>query len=313
MKSHHYLIALAAMSFVGATGCTDADDQDFGGQDVDVSLDPQAGSTYYEPPMGRNGLLPSQFWSAVAQTAYRDMQNYPLKDGTTFVGGVEIPVLRAPSGSPLKTLLATYPKAAKDLIECALSETQSIYDPVNAVEIHGWWGLASNWDAAPISTQLDVQEWLTGCMLARLNAFGVEVNILLEGDTSAIQSSSVWDSAFPYDESTVLGNMFNSTKPITNSTPAFHAYLCRENYLAGACPVDQGAAYASKRICDNSPSICGLIDIGRCDPSAAAAPACIAGSSSQHWKCKQGPAGSFYQFRTVGVQLENPIKSNSCY
>lgn len=312
MRSRYHLLMLAVSAMAAhLTGCSPSD-EDNPIAKIEVGNEAQATGAFYEPPSGRNGLKPSEFWSSTAQLAYRDMQNFPLKNGTIWVGGVELPLLRAPSGSPLKTLLSTYPKAAIDLIECALDDTQVIYDPVNGTELHGWFGLAPNWDNTPINTSPDQQEWLTACMLARLNKLGIEVNILLEGDTPAIQTDPALDLIAPYEESTVHGNMFNSTKPVTNTTPAFNAYLCRENYLATACPTDQGAAYANKRICDNVPSLCGLIDIGRCDPATTTTPACVA-NGAQHWKCKDGPAGFVHKFRTVGVQLEVPIEKNSCY
>lgn len=273
-----------------------------------------AAGTFYEPPTGRNGMKPSEFWSATAQEAFRDMQNYPLEGSVRIIDGFSTSILRAPPGSPLKTLIGTYSTVAKDLIECALPYGKVIHDDNSGLDFVGWWGLAPNWLTSPINSSIDSQEWLTGCMLARLNHGGIEVPILLEGDTPAIQTNSTWDPLMTYQESNVYGNMFNSTKPLSNTAPAFTAYVCRENYIASACPTDKGSAFVYKRICDNSPTICGLIDMGLCDPTATgSAGACVTGSSTEYWKCKKGTAATMYEFRTVGVQLDTVIDKNACY
>jgi hypothetical protein len=262
-------------------------------------------------------MLPSEFWSPTAQVAFRDMQNFPLQLTTRMIGGVNTSILRSSAGTPLKTLIATYPKVAKDLIGCALSSTQMIHDDVTGTDFWGWWGLAPNWLTAPIngSANVDAQQWLTGCMVARLNKYGVEVGILLEGDTGAIQTNATWDPLMPYNESNVFGNMFNSTKPISNTAPAFNAYLCREGYLASTCPGDQGITYARSRVCDNAPYTCGLVDIGLCDPTIGGSlGSCVVGSTTEYWKCKGGSASGFYDYHTVGVQLETALNPNtSCY
>lgn len=316
MNSVRTIRMLAMLTMIFAGGCAPLDDANEADLSNLPSYDTMAPGTTYEPPSGRNGLKPEQFWSVVAQRALRDMQNVPLEGSTRLIGGVQTSILNAPPGSHLKTLLMTYPKVVKELIECTLSSTQVIHDDVTGYDFYGWWGLHPDWLTTPISgiANEDAQRWITGCMLGRLNVYGVEVPILLEGDTPAIQTNTVWDPAFPYDESTVSGNMFSSTKPLSNMSPAFDATLCRENHLASVCKFDGGAAYARKRICDNVPSICGLIDIGLCDPTApGSAGACIAGSTTQHWKCKLTAGSPFFEYRTVGVQLEAAIDPNQCY
>ena len=57
-----------------------------------------------------------------------------------------------------------------------------------------------------------MQEWVTACMIARLNNLGVHVGILLEGAKPVIEVDSTYDPIFWFNESTVYGNMFASTK-----------------------------------------------------------------------------------------------------
>jgi hypothetical protein len=311
MATHrHTLVTL--VSLIVFSGCNESNDSVLFDKLNNPALRPAAGGGIYEPPCGKNGLKPSEFWSDTAQIAYRDMQNIPLTDGSLTSAG--IPVLNAPAGSPLANLLTTYPMAATDLIECALRHGEQIYDPITGQDIYGQWGLAPNWLHDRISHMTDQQEWLTACMLSRLNYLGVSVGILLEGDTPEIQKSDKHDPNFPYNESTVFGNMFNSTQPITGRDPAFFAYVCREHDLAATCTRNGGSGYVNNRICDDVPFLCGLIDIGLCDPLAPGSlGACKSGTTSEYWKCKRDLAFTDYRdIRTVGVQLEYPIDQRYC-
>lgn len=307
--SPYALFTIVSMALMlGA--CAPVDDSVGNDEKIQIGLKPNTGGTSYEPPSGRNGLRPSEFWSEVAQTAYRDMQYRPLSTGQQ-IGGVDI--LNAPVGSPLHNLIITYPKAAVDLLECALTENQTVHDNATGLDIKGWWGIAPDWMNAPIAGSTDKEEWLTGCMLARLNYFGIEVPILLEGDTPPIQTDPLWNVLMPFDESTLYGNMFNSRDPIADDTPAFAAYLCRENQLASVCKNDDGKAYVDKRICDDVPSLCGLIDLGLCDPTAPGSlQSCRQGRTPEHWDCMTVGGSGRYEFRTVGVQLERQLNQNDC-
>lgn len=97
--------------------------------------------------------------------------------------------------------------------------------------------------------------------MARTNRFGETVDILLEGSAPAIAYDPDKRAICPYAESTVWGNMFDSTVAIdpqahTTSPQPFAAYVCR-NYGTGLCPD------AALRACDEG-SACGFIDMGDC-------------------------------------------------
>ena len=125
------------------------------------------------------------------------------------------------------------------------------------------------------------------------------------------------NGAFNYDESAVYGNMFSSTLPLTSNDPPFFAYVCREDALAhpkiGMCPSDGGKNWIDKRLCDNAPNTCGLIDLGRCPTDGG----CIQHSANpQHWACLEGDgAGTYfgpYHMETVGVELYTALTPSEC-
>jgi hypothetical protein len=294
----------AAIAVVG--GCAPVDDEVPVAEIVDTPLEPAAGGMFQEPPSGRNGLRPDEFWSAVAQHSMREIQHHPLGGGGSFVTTDGKTVHRLPSLNKTNDLLATYPDVIKYLVECALPSTQYVYDHANDKIYQGWWALAPGWLSANISAATASQEWVSGCMVALLNATGSHVDILLEGAHSAIQPHLTYNLLYPFGESTVFANMFNSTLPLTGNSPAFNAYLCREPNLLSVCLLDGGLNWLDRRICENAPSTCGFIDIGRC---SAWGGACIA--SGQHWQCRTSPGGP-YQVRTVGVQILDLLTIIDC-
>ncbi|MBK9265617.1 MAG: hypothetical protein IPM54_38240 [Polyangiaceae bacterium] len=303
--SGHFLASFFA-AIVVASGCAPADDELALAEAIEAPLEPAAGGMFYEPPSGKNGLRPDEFWSAVAQESMREVQHHPLGGGGSFVNADGTTVHQLPSLPHTDDLLATYPDVVKYLVQCALPDTVYVYDHVNDATYQGWWGLAPGWLSANISTATDAQEWVSGCMIARLNATGKHVDILLEGAHPAIGVNTVYNLLYPFQESTVFANMFASTLPITNNSPAFHAYLCRENNLLNVCLGDGGLGWLDRRVCDNSPSTCGLVDLGRC---AAKSGACIA--NGQHWECRTS-VDSPYRVPTVGVQLTNLLTILDC-
>jgi len=300
MTSSPRTIALLATLAAALVGCGDAGgENEFGAIDLTVEPAGSGGST--EPPTGYNGLRPSEFWSPTAQQAIRDLGHVALSSGgvVTLTDGTTLPVL--PSIPSLDTLQSTYPEVMRHLIECTLEERDSVYDPINKRVLSGWWGLGTSWLAANLA-KTDEQMFVTGCMIERLNVLGLHEEILFEGKTAAIEVNATYNPIYSYNESTAFGNMFISTQPITGHSPAFNAYICREDDLVATCGRNGGQPWIDKRICDNAASLCGLIDIGRCSS------VCI--KDGEHWQCPY-PTG-FFVWQTVGVQLRERVEITEC-
>lgn len=311
MKRSSYLLTLLVSAVAFNGGCAAQDvEESFATEPLDVSLEQAAGyGGGKDPPCGYNGMLPYEFWSATAQYGIRDLGKTPLgSGGMTMISGVSYPTLPTSTWPAIGALAATYPAVLKDLIECALPRTDSVYDPVSGKLYSGWWGLAPSWVASSLVTNPGVQKWMTGCMIARLNNMGLHVDVLLEGNYMPIQVNPAYNALYGFQESTVDGNMFTSTTVPTQTDPAFSVYLCRENSLMDVCP-DGGARWTDKRICDNAPTKCGLVDIGPCDPARSTSPNCI--PNGEHWLCKN-PPGTMHVFETVGVQLLDPVTAAEC-
>lgn len=308
MRHLRHILALLMPAVLLIGGCASSDEEIPLDEDIHGVLEPKTGGgSAYEPPSGRNGLLPSEFWSPTAQNAMREIQDSALDSGFVYFTSEGVAIPKLPSLFQTDTLLATHPEVVRHLIECALGPTQSVFDPINKAIYTGWWSLAPDWISSPITTKLLEQEWVTACMVARLNKTGTHVDILLEGANPFIEVSPVYNPMYSFQESTVFGNMFNSILPVTTNKPAFLAYVCREDDLVNTCPSNGGEGWIDYRLCDNAPATCGIVDIGRCSD--------IFGScfpNGEHWKC-QATATTAHQGTTIGVQLLEPILPNECH
>ncbi|MRG94054.1 hypothetical protein [Polyangium spumosum] len=280
-----FLVVLASSTALLA-GCVLSDAENpFGEGDLDVPLE-TAGIGGEVPPCGTNGFSPPCFWAAGSQTGLRDLAKAKL--ATTATGLLPL----AP------TIAAGCREVIRNAVECALSPRQSVRDPVTGETYTGHWSLATGWYSNPLD--LNGQKWVTACMVQRLNVLGEHVDVLLEGAHSRITENATYDPLYPFEESSVFGNLFNSTIPPTESMPAFHAYICSEDDLNGQCPIGP-TPWLDHRICDDVPSACGLIYIGSCSST------CI--KNGAYWSCPV-PGGFVYNPETVRVQLEDPT---ACY
>lgn len=232
------------------------------------------------PPTGNNHNRTKPHWAVDTHTAYRYIGAHALD-----AGHGRLPVLKIDSDYRDDVL--------SNAIECGLSQSQFITDPVTGVTFQGHWGLAPGWMNAPLGTL--ERRWVTGCMAQRLNATGKTVPILLEGYASAIQRNTTYDPLYPWDESTVWGDLFSSDLPLVEDGPPYNLYVCHDSDLAGSCThPDTPSSWLQYRICDSSPS-CGLVLMGSCSDPAV----CQTGTAG--YPICTTPGGLF--FETVHLQL----------
>jgi hypothetical protein len=138
--------------------------------------------------------------------------------------------------------LATY------LVECALPPGESLQKPVSggeAVVLQGALGLAPAWQDEPCDE--DCQEWVSACLLARVNVAGDSVDLWLTAEHPAIGLGHA--ASLPIYEATFYGNVFEG-----------QLYVCRGS---------QGGPlgdYLDDRTCAGEPlASCGFSDWGECD------------------------------------------------
>ena len=123
---------------------------------------------------------------------------------------------RYPLNDPAKAIAQTESgrEFIKYLTDCALDASVSAYADVQGqhYEFPGAMGLAPHWLHRPL-TEAE-QRWVSACILARTNYFGVEVQISLRADHSpfpALQTTDQERREYILHEGDFFGNLFTNT------------------------------------------------------------------------------------------------------
>jgi hypothetical protein len=239
---------IAPVLMVALTGCTGEVTNDEG---VGASQEALLSSNLLSSNLLSSNLLSSNLLSSNL------LSSNSLGDGA--LAALEDP---SATGDGARELL-------KYTVGCALDPSQSVSiswtdaqgNPQSATYV-GQLGLAPDWAHAPLTRRSD-QEYVSACLAARTNYFGVTVQISVRGYAlSLIENTSAAElAAFPYVEGAFWGNLFSSTP-----------------YL-DACDVPANAAHsnADMRDCatghpdpDGGLDSCGMIGLtGSCEEQCA--------------------------------------------
>ena len=130
-------------------------------------------------------------------------------------------------------------------------------------------GLTPEWADQPLSAS--GRRWMTACLLAHTNYFGITVPISLRGENSALATSSDERATYPVPEAAFFGDLF-ADPPYTAS--------CIAPHQSGDSP------YLDLRVCaepDGDASMCGFGMAGYCGWSTVCA---LAGTDGHYRDCR---------------------------
>lgn len=130
-------------------------------------------------------------------------------------------------------------------VQCALPADQSVELSIDGevVTFEGALGLAPEWGVEGGSCDASCQQWVSACLISRVNAKGESVVISLRGDHPGLLPTAEELATFETIEATYFGNVFGDVK---------HLHAC----------VPDGAT-AIPRVCDD-PSSCLVQIEGAC-------------------------------------------------
>ncbi len=172
------------------------------------------------------------------------------------------------------TNLASTPdgrQVLKYIARCALPLGIDLIAEVNGqtYTFPGRLGLTPDWADHPLSAS--GRRWMTACLLAHTNYFGITVPISLRGETAALATSTGERDAYPVAEAAFFGDLF-ADPPYTAS--------CIAPHQTGDSP------YLDLRVCaepDGDTSKCGFGLAGYCSWWTVCA---SAGSDGHYRDCR---------------------------
>jgi hypothetical protein len=173
------------------------------------------------------------------------------------------------------------------MLGCALTPAQTLTLKTIAGTSYtftGLIGVAPAWTTRALT--LDEQRWVTGCLLARVNYFGVLVDLSMRGNLPALATTAAEVSYTKLDGS-FYGNLFDPAGPTE--------YAC------------DGGAGNPQRICadvssDGVTTMCGFTYTGLCHGVGGHGPACTANLSAP--SCRTSLTGSLSFTPTVQIYLQ---------
>ncbi len=212
------------------------------GSSIAVSdYDAATASTIIHTYEGIDSSLIDSAWDSAIDPGWRDGAPDLSKAG---IMGECVMARGQSEGQPVhyqNVNLPAFKKVIKYMIECALSEGDSVTlaDESNQPwTINGWLGLAPSWANASLDSQ--GQRRISACLAARTNALGRTVQISMRG--LGLSASTIETRQYQEHEGGFWGNLFSESPSIST---------CR---VAGGGP--------SGRLCTSEK--CGFVDTGAC-------------------------------------------------
>jgi len=134
----------------------------------------------------------------------------------------------------------------KYVVSCALPDGESVAVTVDGTDytFDGSLGLAPEWGQRHGRCDLACQRWVSACVLARVDAEGIERMISIRGDNKALRPAPRELRDFPVREATYYGNVFAAGQP---------RYLCLPPGLT-----------SDHRVCGESLADCPMTVVGSC-------------------------------------------------
>lgn len=164
--------SVVLFSLVSLVGCADVMTDD----DVEVTATPK---------IATNALTPATLWSVQLNPSQLTATN-----------------LNTMATSPNGRSVLTY------VVGCALNAGHNVTATVNGVNFtfNGAIGLADGWTSSGLTpTQ---EQWVSGCVLSRLNRTGATVSISMRGSSTALAVTPSEASSYTDEEGAFFGSIF---------------------------------------------------------------------------------------------------------
>jgi len=146
------------------------------------------------------------------------------------------------------------------VIKCALGWDEQLKIPYGGVSIifEGGVGLAETWASDALSAS--GQRWMTACLLAHSNAYGIRVPLSLRGDHPGLATTTEEVQTYTIEEGAYYGDLF------ARGTKEPEILACWGKSAEDPCAASQ-SKWLADRVCalgSASESACGFFVAGAC-------------------------------------------------
>jgi hypothetical protein len=186
------------------------------------------------------------------------------------------------------------------LIRCALPEGTSLTSTVNGTTyvFPGLLGLASAWQQGPLTGT--GRRWVSACLLAHVNGYGIQVPISVRGNHSSLTADSGERNAYQLQEVSFFGDLFTTDDQNGDGSPDSLMFACGGQSVQTACGGSQ-ESFRPARSCASADD-CAIQFVGACrDISGANAHVCGSVLTDGYSKCHTSAqsSGGFWPYGQV--------------
>ena len=183
----------------------------------DASQTPEAVGDAREAALGENGLMGNGLMgNGLTNNGLMGnglMGNGLMGNGLTANGLTSIAGLQGTlDADPLAQMFLKY------LISCALPADQTVViasaDGTTSYTFPGGLGVAPEWGSDTGSCDATCQQWVSSCVISRVNYLGVHVPLSIRGDNPGLVEVGTEATDYPNREATYFGNVFTTPQKL---------------------------------------------------------------------------------------------------
>jgi hypothetical protein len=183
---------------------------------------------------------------------------------------------------PLAQMFMTY------VVSCALSADQSVVFPYLAGQADfifaGGVGVAPGWGADGSACDATCQQWVSSCVIGRVNALGQHIPLSIRGENTGLALAPGEATAYPDREASYFGNVFTNPQQL---------YACRaaeddQTLIGRSCGDGADVSQCAIDVLGDCHAVCSILD-----PTTGAFGDCTTPTGGAF-----GPASTIYRLPT---------------
>lgn len=209
---------------------------------------------------------------------------------------VSDPLLRTAEGREYLAYIVSCAMPAGTVLETVSGEERYSFG--------GSIGLAPGWEHRAMTES--EKRWVSACLLARVNAYGISVAVSMRGDHASLLPTDGEREAFGQSEGAFYGNVFSAAED------RMEMFACR----GAAQAAGEGGGLVHRDCAEpaaNGLTVCGFRYVGDCldfSPQTPSAHACASGWGDEYQDCHTRPSAGIWEPGTAHREVITTFVAN---